>query len=95
MATIERIVNEFTATIERNGNTFSVTVGRSPQVFNITLDRVNGQTGLSAYQVALANGFIGTEAQWLASLKGDPINVVFSATEPANPQDGLIWFQIL
>lgn len=27
--------------------------------------------GLSAYQVAVANGFIGTEAQWLDSLKGD------------------------
>lgn len=29
-----------------------------------------GHRGLSAYQVALANGFVGTEAQWLASLVG-------------------------
>lgn len=29
-----------------------------------------GEDGLSAYQVALANGFVGTEAQWLASLEG-------------------------
>ena len=29
-----------------------------------------GQNGKSAYEVALENGFIGTEAQWLASLKG-------------------------
>jgi hypothetical protein len=28
-------------------------------------------SGLSAYQVALESGFKGTEAQWLASLKGD------------------------
>ena len=27
--------------------------------------------GLSAYEVAVANGFVGTEAEWLASLKGD------------------------
>ena len=27
--------------------------------------------GLSAYQVAIENGFVGTEAEWLASLKGD------------------------
>lgn len=27
-------------------------------------------SGLSAYQVAVANGFVGTEAQWLASLIG-------------------------
>jgi hypothetical protein len=30
----------------------------------------NGANGISAYQVALNNGFVGTEAQWLASLKG-------------------------
>lgn len=30
----------------------------------------NGQDGKSAYQIALDNGFEGTETQWLASLKG-------------------------
>jgi hypothetical protein len=29
-----------------------------------------GDEGLSAYAVAVANGFVGTEAQWLASLVG-------------------------
>jgi hypothetical protein len=29
-----------------------------------------GAAGASAYQLALANGFSGTEAEWLASLKG-------------------------
>ncbi|MFP6536870.1 collagen-like protein [Latilactobacillus sp. VITA-14] len=29
-----------------------------------------GDTGLSAYQIAVQDGFKGTEAQWLASLKG-------------------------
>jgi hypothetical protein len=28
--------------------------------------------GLSAYEVAVSDGFVGTEVQWLASLKGDP-----------------------
>lgn len=28
-------------------------------------------TGKSAYEIALLNGFEGTEAEWLASLKGD------------------------
>jgi hypothetical protein len=28
--------------------------------------------GLSAYQIALANGYVGTQAQWLASLQGPP-----------------------
>lgn len=31
----------------------------------------NGVNGSSAYQIAVANGFIGTEAEWLASLIGD------------------------
>lgn len=29
-----------------------------------------GRRGLSAYQVAVINGFVGTEAEWLASLEG-------------------------
>ncbi len=28
--------------------------------------------GLSAYEIALVNGFVGTEAEWLASLQGSP-----------------------
>ena len=31
-----------------------------------------GAPGASAYEVAVANGFEGTEAEWLESLKGDP-----------------------
>lgn len=30
-----------------------------------------GEDGLSAYMIAMMNGFSGTEEQWLASLKGD------------------------
>lgn len=32
-----------------------------------------GDDGLSAYKVAVANGFVGTEVEWLASIV--PINV--------------------
>ena len=31
---------------------------------------IDGQDGLSAYQIAVGNGFVGTEAQWLSSLRG-------------------------
>ena len=37
--------------------------------------------GLSAYEVAVENGFVGTEAEWLASLKGDT-----GETGPQGPQ---------
>jgi hypothetical protein len=33
-------------------------------------DGAPGAAGLSAYEVALTNGFVGTEAEWLASLVG-------------------------
>ena len=32
---------------------------------------VRGKEGKSAYEVAVQNGFSGTEAEWLASLKGE------------------------
>ncbi len=31
-----------------------------------------GPRGYSAYEVAVQNGFVGTESQWLASLEGEP-----------------------
>lgn len=31
---------------------------------------IDGKDGLSAYQVAVSNGFSGTQAQWVSSLKG-------------------------
>ncbi|MFE0472423.1 right-handed parallel beta-helix repeat-containing protein [Streptomyces sp. NPDC058947] len=31
-----------------------------------------GEAGSSAYEIAVANGFQGTEVQWLASLEGEP-----------------------
>lgn len=33
---------------------------------------VRGRPGKSAYEVAVDAGFVGTKAEWLASLKGDP-----------------------
>ena len=34
------------------------------------LDGTNGQDGKSAYDIAVDNGFVGTETEWLESLKG-------------------------
>lgn len=36
------------------------------QTVELVLD--SGARGLSAYQIALRNGFVGTESEWLASL---------------------------
>lgn len=37
-----------------------------------TLQGKDGSDGKSAYQIALDNGFIGSEQEWLDSLKGEP-----------------------
>lgn len=43
----------------------------TPQNGIVTLpEQTDGQQGKSAYQVAVENGYTGTEAEWLASLKG-------------------------
>ena len=34
---------------------------------------IKGDTGLSAYDVAVKNGFVGSESDWLSSLKPDTI----------------------
>jgi hypothetical protein len=47
----------------------------STQTGTSTVVYLAGTPGQSAYQVAVANGFVGSEAEWLASLvgpKGDP-----------------------
>lgn len=56
----------------------------------------NGANGLTAYQVAVNNGYVGTEASWLLSLNGldgnDP-GIFFSwdtGTTDANPGSGKI-----
>lgn len=41
-----------------------------PPEINLTAVTEQGLPGLSAYEIAVANGFIGTEAEWLLSLIG-------------------------
>ena len=43
----------------------------------------NGQNGLSAYEIAVQNGFVGSASDWLDSLKGvDGIDAVSSGVTP-------------
>ncbi len=52
------------------------------------IDGTNGIDGLSAYELAVNQGFVGTETQWLASLKGA------DGTNGTNGVDGLSAYQI-
>lgn len=54
-----------------------------------TLQGKDGSDGKSAYQVALDNGFVGSEQDWLASLKGEPGTTDYNDLEnkPTNLTD--------
>lgn len=51
------------------------TTGTVPVVTVIIPRGEKGLTGDSAYQIALNNGFVGTEAEWLASLRPSPAEI--------------------
>ena len=53
-----------------------------------------GPTGKSAYQSAVDNGFVGTEAEWVDySLKTvDGVHITVSSTAPSSPSVGDLWF---
>ncbi|MBQ6478524.1 MAG: collagen-like protein [Erysipelotrichaceae bacterium] len=56
--------------------------------FNV-VNGADGQDGLSAYEIAVLNGFEGTMAEWVASLKGNGIGVDH-VSKTGSSEDGLI-----
>lgn len=77
-----------TAPTENVGQYVS-TGGYTPTIGNATDIRgASGTEGLSAYQVAVANGFVGSQSAWLSSLVGlsayqIAVSLGFSGTESA------------
>ncbi len=53
------------------------------------IDGLNGRDGLSAYQIALENGFIGSESDWLLSLKGERGDRGFTGAKGDKGEQGL------
>ena len=52
--------------------TFNASFVETQAVIDTNISKPTGENGLSAYEIAVANGFEGTEAEWLASLVGPP-----------------------
>lgn len=48
----------------------------------IVVEVFDGKDGYSAYQLAVLNGFVGTETEWLASLQGSTTSLYFSISSP-------------
>ena len=53
-----------------------VNLSESNQEFPVTMKSIGGigKDGKSAYEIALDHGFVGTEEEWLESLKGEKGN---------------------
>lgn len=81
-------------TITQNTDQYNVSCTNPQTVFNCTISE-QGVPGLSAYQIAVANGFVGTEQEWLDSLK---ITITGLEYQTATIVDGALiaawsWFQ--
>jgi trimeric autotransporter adhesin len=51
-------------------NNLSVKISKGHQLKAVFNRGVKGADGKSAYEIAVENGFVGTQAEWIASLAG-------------------------
>ena len=56
--------------IGENGKLYIKQANGTKKGTGVELPSTGGEDGKSAYQIAVANGFVGTETEWLASLRG-------------------------
>ena len=65
---------------------------------NVVIAKPVGPPGLSAYDVAVMGGFVGTEAEWLASLQGPPggttVGNLINETLIGTPDQVLLDFEL-
>lgn len=76
---------------ERDTNKMKIGNGSTPwnSLGYLTGAGSEGPAGDSAYEVAVDNGFVGTEAEWLTSLEGAPGANGTNGTNGIDGQDGL------
>jgi hypothetical protein len=67
-----------------------IIVNQIIEVVTIAVNDGVGPPGLSAYAIAVLNGFVGTEQQWLDSLQSD---IFKSPTPPPTPYLNQFWCQ--
>lgn len=72
-----------------SGRTPTVEISEQP-VTVVEVATVPGVRGLSAYEVAVANGFVGTETEWLASLQGAPGDPASNIITSVNSKTGAV-----
>ena len=67
---VQRIVSEYVAAHKEELKGEKGDKGDPGTPGSDGLDGTDGDNGASAYDIAVAHGFVGTEAEWLESLKG-------------------------
>lgn len=73
--TVNQTTQEYKVTATENTNQFRILVSESVATsIRVTVASL-GVSGLSAYAIALINGFVGTEQDWLESLKGQDASI--------------------
>ena len=79
----DRVIDNLTVTIEDRSPKVRVAVidPDRTKVIKVRMPGVQGGKGLSAYQVAVENGYVGTEEEWLRSLHADIAEIYPDPTE--------------
>jgi hypothetical protein len=50
--------------------TYTIVVAQPEEKYSIVVQNIQGSNGASAYEIAVKNGFNGTEEQWLSNITG-------------------------
>lgn len=71
MIEVSEIVEVVNITVDEMTETVNLAVTEELVVVNLEVSEMGlqGLDGKSAYQIAIENGFVGTEEQWIESLK--------------------------
>lgn len=77
------VVEKVTIICNDSNETIEVKVVENIESIKVVTSEVGlpgetGDTGLSAYQIAVNNGFVGTEIEWLASLPASTIDILLN-----------------
>ena len=82
-------ITDVAVSVDNNHGTPSATASIVNKLLQLAFVNLKGDPGQSAYALAVALGYTGTEEEWIASLHGEP-GVGFEDVESPTPADGTV-----
>ena len=82
-------ITDVSVSVDNNHGTPSATASIVNKLLQLAFFNLKGDPGQSAYALAVALGYTGTEEEWIASLHGEP-GVGFEDVESPTPADGTV-----